>query len=287
MKFTIREFRKMAGAALLVLALATAGCGPRPPDDAHPVQVAVETDLPTAVPGGRITLVWRLKIAPGWHLYWPGRNDSGFAPRIDLELPAGWLAGGLQWPAPERHVTEGEILDHVYYDELVLLQVVSISAAAPALGGVALQGQVEWLACKDSCVPGKATVPVTIAMSSARGQAPSAVYEAARERLPQPLPEGLLATGWDGAAFRVSGEPGSVLTFMPSGDCGELVNLLRDGQGEQLALRFQLKNNTVGPVRGLITIKSVAGPRRAYIVDFPAEMLPATPVGSVKVAKDK
>jgi len=60
---------------------------------------------------------------------------------------------------------------------------------------------------------------------------------------------------------------------MPTDDCGQLVDLLKDGQGDRLALRFKPKGETVGPVRGLITIEDKSGEARAFRIDFPAAAL--------------
>jgi len=231
------------------------------------------------MPGRSVTLVWRFEVASGWHLYWTGRNDSGFAPIIDLNLPPGWIAGGLQWPAPERHLSEGDILDHVYYDELVLIQKVGVPASASPTGKVALSGQVQWLACKDSCVPGKAAVPFEVTLADHQEGQRSAAYREAHANLPRLLPAGLLRTRWEGQTFHVQGPAAARLSFMPTVDCGELVDLITDGQGPDLALRFQVKGETVGPVRGLITIQTAGEPSLAYVVDFPVALLRSEPSG--------
>ena len=237
------------------------------------MRVSVTTDTSTVAPGRSVTLVWRFAIAPAWHLYWVGRNDSGFTPTIDLALPAGWLAGALQWPAPERHLADGDILDHVYFDELVLLQKVRVpDDAAP--GVVEFAATVEWLGCKEACVPGKATVPVAVTVSPQPAADRSDAWRAAHDALPQPLPAGLVSAEWSGQVFHLRPlAPAGGLAFMPTVDCGELVNLARDGAGETLALRFQVRDGTVGPVRGLLTVRAADGATRSYTLDFPARTL--------------
>jgi DsbC/DsbD-like thiol-disulfide interchange protein len=262
-----------------VVILVLAGCGTPGLDDQNSVRVTVSTDYAAAVPGQSITLVWRFEIAPEWHLYWPGRNDSGFAPTIDLNLPPGWIAGGLQWPAPQRHLSEGDILDHVYYRELVLLQKIGVPAEALPTGSVAVSGEVRWLACKDACVPGKTLVPLEIALTDHVAGRRSATYTKAHEMLPRPLPTELLGTRWEGQTFHVRGPAGARLQFMPTVDCGELVNLIRDGTGSNLALRFQVEGEIVGPVRGLITIQQEGEPLHAYSAEFPAQRLSAPASG--------
>lgn len=268
---------------LLAWGLTLVGCGSSGPDDKNPVLVSVSTDYQSAVPGESITLVWRFTMAPDWHLYWIGRNDSGFPPAIDLDLPDGWIAGGLQWPTPERHLSDGDILDHIYRHELVLLQKIGVPASAANSGLASIVARVEWLACKDSCVPGKTTVAFDIPLNIQHGDRLTTVVD----QLPKPLPAGLLQTNWSGQTFHVRGPSGTRLQFMPTVDCGDLVNLIRDGQGSELALRFQAKGQyngqgkgkTVGPVHGLITVESKDGSIRAYIADFPAQLLSSSPSG--------
>jgi len=260
-------------AAGVILVLSLGGCGAQEPDDGNPVLVTVSTDYEEAVPGQSMTLVWRFKMASNWHLYWIGRNDSGFAPTIDLELPPGWIAGGLHWPAPVRYLSEGDILDHVYHGELILLQKVGVPEGAPTTGTAVVTGNVEWLACKTSCVPGKATVTLEIPLSDHHAGSQSALSLEVMDNLPLPLPDGLFDPHWTGQKFHMTGTGGTQLNFMPTVDCGKLVNLIRDGQGSELALRFEAEGETVGPVRGLVTSREKDGSIRAYIVDFPAKLL--------------
>ena len=296
--------RRAIAAALVVasLALLGAGCRREPAPVPEPAS-APETTLPTplvsmsatvepasAPPGGAVTVLWRLRPAPEWHLYWPGRNDSGFAPRQKLELPAGWKAGPLRWPTPTRHVEPGDILDHIYEGELVLLQDVQLPADAPAGRSVELRAGWEWLACRDRCVPGRDSLAVAIRVVAEPQAAPSPRLAEARARMPLPLPPGVVRTSWEGATLTVqrtsaatTGDPGR-LTFMPADDCGDLADLLHDGVGSALALRMLPQEGRVGPVRGLIVVEDATGPARSYVIDEPAvpwtdPTVPATPTG--------
>lgn len=274
----IDRFRSLFFLAALVLGTAVlcAGCSAdrkgRPTED-HPVAVSVEVVPEAAAPGESVTLVWRFALADDWHLYWVGRNDSGYPPRIDLTLPRGWVAGGLQWPVPERYVSAGDILDHVYFEELVLIQKLGAPDNADVGGEAMIQADIQWLACKDMCVPGKATLLLPVPVKTVAERAESNAASEATARLPGPLPGNLLETRWEGTVFHIHGSGIRLLTFMPTADCGQLVDLLNDGQGDRLALRFKPKGDTVGPVRGLITIEDNSGQASAYRIEFPASAL--------------
>lgn len=256
----------------LISALALAGCGGGP-DDNDPVHVSVSVVPGEAVPGESVTLLWKFEMAADWHLYWSGRNDSGYPPKVDLVLPDGWLAGGLQWPVPERYVMPGDILDHVYHHEVVLMQKIGVPTGARPGDEVAIAAKVGWLGCKDSCVPGKADLSFTVPVAVHAEKSKEDNLVKARGLLPEPLPKGLLDTGWEGSVFHISAEGADKLTFMPTEDCGDLADLLHDGQGMPLALEFRPRRGTAGPVRGLITLEPVSGDPHTYIVDFPATVL--------------
>jgi hypothetical protein len=226
-------------------------------------------------------VAWRLAATPGWHFYWDGRNDSGFAPRQKLVLPEGWTAGPLQWPTPERLVSPGDILDHVYHDEVVMLQ--EITAPRDAAGGPReLRADWQWLTCKDSCVPGRDSLAVAVTVDPTGAAAPSPALAAARARLPQPLPAGLVTTTWDGGVLRIArqaGTPGGRLTFMPAVDCAELADLLNDGQGEALALHLSTPAAGNEPVRGLLLVEDPGAAPRAYRLDVPRSNAPPHATG--------
>lgn len=274
-----------AATALLVgAAVFLAGCsGPSgdsgSPSDSDPVQVTVVAVPDAAVPGQSVTLLWEFSLADDWHLYWAGRNDSGYPPKIDLELPAGWVAGGLQWPVPERHVSPGDILDHVYFEKMTLLQKVGVPDGAGIGQDVTIKADVQWLACKNMCVPGRRTVTLSLPVAAKAPAVDETPAAKVAELLPGPLPERTLETGWDGTVFNIQGPEVRLLTFMPTEDCGQLVDLLNDGQGERLALRFKSKGGTVGPVRGLIRIETESGTSSTYRIEFPAAVLADDPTG--------
>lgn len=249
-----------------------AGAAEQAGQPAAPLVVMSATAEPAAVaPGSTLTLLWTFRPAPGWHLYGNVRNDSGFAPRQRLKLPAGWEAGPLQWPAPARHVAAGDILDHVYEGEFVLLQDVRVASDA-APGALPLRAHWEWLACREACVPGQDSLSVTVnVVPGARSTgAPTGRLAAARARLPQPLPAGLVQVAMDGQTARITRTDGGAgnLVFVPAVDCGELADVLREGVGTTLSLRLVPEDGHVGPLRGLLIVDGTE--TGAYALDVPA-----------------
>ena len=53
-------------------------------------------------PGSSFTVALHLTLDAGWHTYWINPGDSGLPLEISWDLPAGFTAGRLMWPAPRN-----------------------------------------------------------------------------------------------------------------------------------------------------------------------------------------
>ena len=258
---------------LPLLACLLIGCGDTPPDDqaaqTPPPQVTFShaTSHQEAVPGQTLQLLWRFDMAPDWHLYGPGRNDSGFPPSVRLDLPDGWLAGPLQWPAPERYVMAGGILDHVYHGQLLLVQDLQVPASGAVGTQVDIPLQVDWLACKDACVPGQAKT--SLKLTVAERTAPSAEFatiEKVLAAVPVPAPEGAPTMAW--VELEVADATG--LAFYPDQDCLALADLVRDGEVDSGRLKLELGKAVEGQTRlkGILKQQLSGGTTRHWTINI-------------------
>ncbi len=263
--------------ALILLTLLACGCaregGPAPRARDGAVVVELLTAEKAAVPGRILTLGWRFRIDEGWHLYWHGASDTGVPPSLALTLPAGWEAGPLRWPTPRRHVSPGDILDHVYVGEVLLLQTVQVAAEAPLGGTAEIRARLDWLACSENCAPGSAELVLTLPVERHAGPTPDAdaitrVFQA----MPRPLPEGVATIAWEGADLTVAVAGAGRLEFYPLDSCGPLVAPLADAavDGGALRLRLREREGHVGPVRGILFVRGGDGAARSYELNIPA-----------------
>lgn len=104
----------------------------------------------------------RLVHQPHWHTYWiaPG---TGFPTAITWQLPDGWTAGDIRWPAPHRVYDTSKNLAGNGYENVVTLPVTLTPPAGLAPGvPVVLRAKAEWLMCKDVCIPGEAELSLTL-----------------------------------------------------------------------------------------------------------------------------
>jgi len=141
-----------------------------------------------AVPGRRTTVAMRLKHEPEWHTYWRNPGDSGMPTRIAWTLPAGTTAGPIQWPVPER-IPVGPMANYGYEGELLLLTDLAIPADWPAGTPLPVEAKAEWLICKETCIPGGATLSLSLPTAAGPAKpdpALTAAFARTRAALPRP-----------------------------------------------------------------------------------------------------
>ncbi|HEX6032671.1 MAG TPA: protein-disulfide reductase DsbD domain-containing protein [Tepidiformaceae bacterium] len=148
------------------------------------VQATLVAAGDAVIPGERLDMGVRLRMRPGWHVYWKNPGDSGLPPTVSWTLPQGFRAGVIEWPAPTRFLDEG-LVTYGYHDEVILP--VQIQTPTYIAGdSVAIAARVDWLECKDICVPGSATLRLDVPVRAERrlGRASTRVIEKARSELP-------------------------------------------------------------------------------------------------------
>jgi thiol:disulfide interchange protein DsbD len=177
------------GGGALPAAAASPPRAPTPPGPTPKVTVALIGEMSAIEPGAAMWVGLRQRIAPGWHTYWINPGDSGEPPTIAWSLPAGFTAGPIVWPQPER-LPQGPVMSYGYTGEVVLLTRITAPADLPAGHPVTFRGRASWLVCEKICIPEEAdialTLPVATAKPTAAATAPA--IEQARRAVPSPSP---------------------------------------------------------------------------------------------------
>ncbi|MGB6485184.1 MAG: protein-disulfide reductase DsbD domain-containing protein [Candidatus Acidiferrales bacterium] len=146
----------------------------------------------SATTGERLWIGLQFQMEKGWHIYWVNPGDSGEPPKVQWQLPVGFHVGEIEWPAPEK-LTAPSIVDYGYENEVLLMAPLSVPANLKSNGSQTLGAKVDWLVCREMCIPGKAqlslTLPVNAPSSKASGAASTAaLFRQARARIPSPTP---------------------------------------------------------------------------------------------------
>jgi DsbC/DsbD-like thiol-disulfide interchange protein len=247
--------------------------------DTDAVQATVLADVEAATPGREFTLGVRLKMKPHWHTYWVNPGEYGTPTRVKLTGPAGFEFGEIQWPLPTKIEAPGGI-SYGYEDEVLLLVPVKVSKDVPAGANVALSADVSWLACKETCVPGKAKLTISLPVRGEGKPANRDLFDAWQARLPvrpdparsdalptveQPSnadgsPRPALAVRWKRAPAKVEWFPVSTKAVAI-----EDVVVRHDGQQTQISYKptvFKPDQIPGGRVDGVLVYEDAEGNRR-------------------------
>ena len=223
-------------------------------------------------PGQSEWIGLRFELDPGWHIYWTNPGDSGEPPKVSWQLPDGFRAGELQFPAPKR-IPDHSLVDYGYEGSVVLLARLTRAGSSSSNSGE-IAADVKYLVCRDVCIP--AQDRASLNAESAPGSRNAAQIGAARKHLPQSLPPGshisaratadnfILTVG-----TRSTPALGQVTDFIPA-DEQVIENTARpviepglDGEEIRLKKSEQL-NHPVRRLRGLL----ICG-ERAYNISIP------------------
>jgi DsbC/DsbD-like thiol-disulfide interchange protein len=246
------------------------------------VKASLVAETDSVRPGQPLAVGIRLEMEKGWHTYWRNPGDSGLPTRVRWELPEGFAAGEIRWPYPIRFTT-GPLVSYGYEHDVLLLVEIRVPPAVAARE-VRLAGRVDWLECRETCLPGKAEVTLTLPVRTDAAPGPHAVlFAAVRRRLPAKDP------GW---RFSVS-PPGQGLSLVvrpPRGqalreayfypvtprlvDYAKPQGLEREGGAYRLALARDPNGAPAGRLAGVLVAETNSG-TVAVEVDAPIASGPA------------
>jgi thiol:disulfide interchange protein len=289
----MRIARLIFGLIILLIAGVPAFAASNSADVAH-VHLQLVTPSSTLVHGQTAQAGLYFKLEQGWHVYWKNAGDAGEPPHIKWTLPQGITAGPLQFPVPMR-LPVGPLMDFGYENE-VLFPFTLNAAPDVNTGPATLHAHVDWLVCREVCIPGKADLEISRTVADAAGAAidpDASLFARLGDKLPKPLP------------------PGDKLGFVPTANGFKLT--VETGQREMQAAYFpadqdvldnpapqnvtptakgftlELKKdpNTTSPPAQLRGLIELSGGRSYDIVatqGAPAAPLPPSPSSSASLA---
>jgi thiol:disulfide interchange protein DsbD len=264
---------------------------PAQAQDAGPyVQARLVAEDSVVPPGGAVTIALVEDIQAGWHTYWVNPGEAGAATEIKWTLPQGWGAGAIQWPTPKR-LPVGPLMDYGYEGQPWLLQKLTIPANAKAGDTVALKAAVDWLVCKDVCVPEDATLTLPLKIGPAAiDPALTKDFAIARSLMPVASPWTLtysLGKTLDlyadapalAAAHPVKAAFFPEKTNVVDGDAKQTLDFTKDG----LVLHLAPASKAIkigGALTGVLVLKSSDGSIQALAVNAPPGSVPGAITGS-------
>lgn len=126
------------------------------------VTVSLNTNYDKINVRQNLQVLLKFKIRRGWHIYSQNPGDAGIPTKVAWMLPLGFQLAEESWSLDEKFVTEGieqfGYADTAYYKATII-------PGGDILNKAVLKAEVSWLACKDECLPEKASfyleLPVT------------------------------------------------------------------------------------------------------------------------------
>jgi suppressor for copper-sensitivity B len=107
---------------------------------------------------GQVRAGLHVRLDPGWRIYWRSPGTAGLPPTLDWTESANLREAVLRWPAPKRFELFG-LQSYGYADEVVLP--IEARLAEPG-AATALRAAVEYLICREICIPGSARVALDL-----------------------------------------------------------------------------------------------------------------------------
>jgi thiol:disulfide interchange protein len=242
-------------------------------------------------PGGNTLVGLHFTLDKGWHVYWVNAGDSGEPPSIKWKLPPGVTAGAMQFPAPRR-LPLGPLMDFGYEDEVLFPMTLSADSALKAPSTAQLAAHVNWLVCREVCIPGKAdlSLPLQVAAQTPTADpARQALFDHFRSRLPQPLPSGsqaVFATAPGSFTLALKGHSAAGAEFFPL-DQSQIKNAAPqpvrevDGGFEISLAKDENFRSQLAQLNGVL----VLGDGTAYEIHAPSGALPAAGATAASLLK--
>jgi thiol:disulfide interchange protein len=237
-------------------------------------------------PGGNDLIGLHFTLDKGWHVYWINAGDSGEPPTIKWTLPAGVTAGAMQFPAPRR-LPLGPLMDFGYEDEVLFPITLSADSTLKVPSTTQLGAHVNWLVCREVCIPGKADLALPLQVAAQQGPTDSsrqALFDRFRSLLPQPLPSSanaVFGTTPTGFALALTGHPATSAQFFPL-DESQIANAApqpveKVEGGVQISLKRDVNFKTqLAQLNGVLLL----GDGTAYEIHASPGPLPAASTGS-------
>ena len=179
--------RRLLASSACFLALLS-GCKHPAPVPTEHSRASLIIEQSAATPGSKVRVGIQFVTDSGWHIYWQNPGDSGEAPRIQWQLPAGITAGPLEWPTPMRMKTAAGT-DYGYQGTTVLLSSLQIPNTAQS-GTLEIGGDLHWLVCHDICMPQGAHLeaPLQVANAAKVNDTTQELLQDAAAKIPGALP---------------------------------------------------------------------------------------------------
>lgn len=126
------------------------------------VEVSLYTNYNDINPKQNLEVLIKFTMKNGWHIFSQQPGDIGLPTTVDWKIPLSFELSEQSWSLDEKFVNE-DIVQYGYSKTAYYKAV--IIPSGDVFNKVRLEAEINWLACKDECIPEKTTfyldMPVT------------------------------------------------------------------------------------------------------------------------------
>lgn len=254
------------------------GSGAPGPIRAPHVTAELISDSGTIAPGSSSRVALSLKLEPGWHVYWVYAGDSGEPSQVTWSLSQGITVGPMQYPAPSR-LPLGPLMDYGYEGTVAFPFDLAASPHLP-LGDTKLTAHVEWLVCREICLPGRAYLGLDLRVVQSATEETNSLISAGVNAEPVKVPSsvkiGVSGTRDHLTLNIVTGKRESTAEYYPLDDdsirnaAEQVVKPTADGV-ELVVERADISDKLPAGLKGVLKLSG----GRSYTFDVPVEALAA------------
>ncbi len=133
------------------------------PQQSEHVKARLISEIKSIQPGKSFCVALWLKMDKHWHTYWKNPGDSGLPTKIEWNLPDGFVPGLVQWPYPKRFEESG-LVSFGYEGEVFIITQIEAPKAIKSGTEAKLFASVDWLVCKERCIPGHADLVIKMSV---------------------------------------------------------------------------------------------------------------------------
>ncbi len=157
------------GRLIVLIAGLMASIGWANPVQRDHIEVELVSEVSAIAPGSQTRLGLRLLPEVGWHTYWENPGDSGLPIEMAWTLPPGSQISEIVWPYPKR-IEIGHLVNYGFEGEHLLP--VEVSWPEDLVVGTEVQITLDtrWLVCEVECIPGEASLSLTLPVESSLGK---------------------------------------------------------------------------------------------------------------------
>ena len=178
--------------------------------DSH-VKAKIVADRESIQKGETFHLGIHLQMSDHWHTYWENPGFAGLPTEWTIEEIPGLKIGALGFPLPKKFEDGEGAVTYGYDDETLLIAEAAYTGDAAS---ITIKGVVNWLECKELCIPGKAESSIVLKVGESK-PARTELFAKYRALIPKPWSEQSPFTFSAVYAFEEESWNGSV-TIMPN-----------------------------------------------------------------------